>query len=171
MHSIKKRVGIHLQKRRKYRKLCLFYQINNYVTIDALSVYKFRYARNIYIYLYHSVKHNYFAGYFSYPSTLKILNDLPLSITDSSSLSSFKSKTTIQTKCAPSYCSCCLSKYYILLTKRRYSYSQLHCDLFTTGLIDSPNCLCCSPCENVYHYLISCPSYRPARNIMFHSSL
>ena len=67
-----------------------------------------------------------------FPSTLKLWNELPLNIRNSSSVSQFKANVRSPHLKPPNYLYVGERKYNILLTRLRHNCSSLNSDLFTS---------------------------------------
>ena len=159
-----------LEQRRKTRKLCLFYKIQNDLAPEYLkdvtpnnvgskSTYNLRNSDNI-ILPPARLRHSYDSFF---PSTIRLWNDIPDSVRHGPSLQSFKTYLKCKQPVAPSYFSFGVRKLNILHTKLRYWTSQLNYDLYRVNMRDSPDCQCGNVCENVHHFLLKCSLYNVQR--------
>ena len=82
------------------------------------------------------------------------------------SLSKFKSYIQRKSDTAPPHFSFGLRKLNIIHTKLRHRRSQLNYDLFRLNIITDPSCHCGNPCENAFHYLLECSSYKTNRDLL-----
>ena len=99
-----------------------------------------------------------------FPSTLKLWNELPLNIRNSSSVSQFKANVRSPHLKPPNYLYVGGRKYDILLTRLRLNCSSLNSDLFNVNIIQYSNCGCGALTENVNHFFFECPLYTQPRN-------
>ena len=51
----------------------------------------------------------------------------------------------------------------IIHCKLRLEISDLNCDLYKRHLTENTSCVCGSPLENAYHFLLVCPSFNQIR--------
>ena len=87
-----------------------------------------------------------------FPSTLKLWNELPLNIRNSSSVSQFKANVRSPHLKPSNYLYVGERKYNILLTRLRHNCSSLNSDLFNVNIIQFSNCSCGALTENVNHF-------------------
>ena len=99
-----------------------------------------------------------------FPSTLKLWNELPLNIRNSSSVSQFKANVRSPHLKPPNYLYVRERKYNILLTRLRHNCSSLNSDLFNVNIIQYSDCSCGAVTENVNHFFFECPLYTQPRN-------
>ena len=103
---------------------------------------------------------------FFFPSTLKLWNELPLNIRNSSSVYQFKANVRSPHLKPPNYLYVGERKYNILLTRLGHTCSSLNSDLFNVNIIQSSNCSCGALTENVSHFFFECPLYTQPRNLL-----
>ena len=162
-----------LEERRKRRKLCLFYKIQNNLApaylqditpdnVGTKSSYALRNVNNI-IVPSARLKHSYDSFL---PSTIRLWNDIPEAERNRPSLQSFKSYLQCEQPSAPPYYSFGIRKFNIIHTKLRYMASQLNYDLYRYNLKDSAVCFCGNACENVYHFIFDCNRYIKQREVL-----
>ena len=162
-----------LSERRRKRKLCLFYKIQNEMVPTYLSElvpsnvasktrYNLRNSENITVPI--TRLKIYYESFI--PSTIRMWNDIPVHVRNSSSVSTFKYAIKTEQNVAPQYFSYGARKANIILTKLRYMCSQLNYDLFRIGIKSDPSCECGNSCENSHHYLSDCKTFISQRRIM-----
>ena len=162
-----------LSERRKFRKLNLFYKIQNNMapqylidcmptTVGETMHYSLRNADN---YNIPRCRLQTFSKSF-FPSTLQLWNSLPASIRSLPTISRFKSAMREPLVHAPSFYAHGTRKLNILHTKLRYRCSPLNADLFRVNLKMDPSCLCGHPFEDAIHFFLECPLYQIDRNIL-----
>ena len=108
-----------------------------------------------------------------FPSATRLWNLLPLATRNSPSLSQFKSKLehqTVRPVKHPSLYYVGKRKLAVLHARLRMGRSQLNQHLFQIGVKDSPDCICGTGIEDVWHFFFSCPRYIVPRNKL-HSSI
>ena len=105
---------------------------------------------------------NQYADYFL-PSTIKLWNNLPLTLRKTECLSIFKKKLKNQNAKVPTY-------YYIgsrigqiLHARHRMNSSSLNEHLFLRNLVDSPNFLCAGGGGTTCHYILHCSRFADIR--------
>ena len=101
------------------------------------------------------------------PSTLKLWNELDLSIRSIPSTSQFKSSISNLPPRPLNYLSADERKFNIILTRLRHRSSNLKSDLFNINIIDNRNCSCGAEVENAEHYFFECPLYDVERDRLF----
>ena len=155
-----------LFNRRQYRKLNIFYKMHNKMCPDYLnnclpplvsdvSTYE---LRNSYNYVVPRCRLRASSNSFV-PSSVRLWNNLDISIRNSPTISTFKNR--IKTLCikAPEYYGEGPRKLNILHTRLRYQCSSLNADLKRINVINDSKCTCGSPYEDAYHFFIECPLY------------
>ena len=163
-----------LAKRREVSKLILMYKITNnmvpeylssiisneqnlnrrYITRQAPDLPQFRTRTELFV--------NSF-----FPSTIKLWNQLPLDVRNSTTLADFKNK--ISTNVPRSLKQTEL--YYVgnrfaavLHTRLRLGRSKLNAHLYDIGITQSPKCRCDQGIEDVWHFFFVCPYYAVPRD-------
>ena len=104
-----------------------------------------------------------------FPSTIRLWNQLPLDVRNSTSIYSFKSKIThypIRPIKYPELYNIGNRVLSIHHTRLRLDASQLNSHLFKIGVKDSPRCSCGSHREDPWHYFFSCPLYAAPRSTL-----
>jgi hypothetical protein len=162
-----------LSVRRMFHRLIIMYKIiNNYtphymksiITPTEQPVYNLRRHRELTVPFY---RKKYCFNSFL-PKTVREWNTLPAEIKSSDTLHTFKTKLKLHLYCPK-------NKLYrfdigvgsIHLCRMRMGLSALNFHRFTYNFIDNPKCLNCnSSCEDVYHYMLSCPRYAAERSIL-----
>ena len=162
-----------LADRRKNRKLTLMYRIVNadapaYLTdlmpnrVSDMSNYNLRNNQDF------NIPFTRLCSFetSSFPSTLKLWNDLDPQIRCSPSLLQFKRAITHKRKAT-----CFLIRgdrsTEIALTRIRHNCSILNADLYRVNIIASPNCICGPFIETAEHYFFECSLYALQRNSLF----
>ena len=165
-----------LAERRKRRKLILMYKIVNnnvpsYLTdllpsrVNENSTYNLRTGNNF------EIPFTRLCSYESsfFPSTLKLWNDLDISIRSLPSVLQFKSNIQNILDKVADYTSIGERKYNIILTRIRHRCSNLRADLFNVNIILNPECSCGFPFETAEHYFFECGLYTEQRNRLMQS--
>jgi hypothetical protein len=163
-----------LQTRRKYHKLCLFYKIHNRLTptylndllppmISQIHNYNTRQSDK-----YYSSRTRTTAMQTSYFNhSARSWDALPSAITESESLSIFKSrlKRNLFINIPNKLYSHFIDKEQIQLARLRMGLSALNYHRFTYNFIDSPKCTRCNTNsdETLIHFFLECPSYAASR--------
>lgn len=165
-----------LDERRKMKKLILLYRIINN---EAPSYLSDLLPNTVGVYTQYNLRNSSnfeipFARLCSYdnsffPSTLKLWNELPLHVRNSSSLVQFKNSVRKEVVKPPNYLYVGHRKYNILLTRLRHRCSSLNSDLYNVNIISFSNCNCGALTENAYHFFFECPLYASQREILFQS--
>ena len=168
-----------LEERRKRRKLQLFYKIQNnnapeYLCnlvppkIQSTTQYPLRNGQDIILpFCRLTLTSQSFI-----PSTIKLWNNLNISVRNVDSLSKFKVELKnydIRNENQSNL------KHYlygprklnIILTQFRCSASFLNCDLFRANIISDPTCKCGLDIEDMHHFFFDCPFYLNERAILF----
>lgn len=104
-----------------------------------------------------------------FPSTIRLWNQLPLDIRDSTSIHSFKSKITqypIRPIKHPELYNIGKRSLSIQHTRLRLDASQVNSHLLKIGVRDSPKSSCGSLREDSWHYFFSCPLYAAPRSTL-----
>lgn len=158
-----------LSDRRQNHKLILFHKIKNNRTpqylldlipnsVGSRHNHNTRQVNNM---LEINTRTNQYADYFL-PSTIKLWNNLPLTLRKTESLSIFKKKLKNQNAKVPTY-------YYIgsrigqiLHARLRMNSSSLSEHIFLRNLVDSPNYLC-RGVETTSHYILHCSIFADIR--------
>ena len=163
-----------LSERRRKRKLCLFYKINQDIASTFLKEllppsvghknrYNLRNSDN-YCLPFTRLRHSTLSFV---PSTIKLWNSLSTDIRESPSISAFRSKLTSNQNIAPHYFSYGIRKLNVIHTRLRYTTSTLNYDLYRINIKTDPVCQCGFPCENAVHYFLDCPLYIQQRKTLF----
>ena len=148
-----------LKCRRDTHKLCLFYKmvfhlVPNYLCFNSRTTYFLRNATHFSLL---PCKTNRYLNSFL-PSSIKLWNQTPESIRQSKSLEIFKSKLIQTVRPSPPNVHYIGRRYPLaLLTRMRLVFCALNRFLFARNIVDSPKCLCASPCENLANFFIHCP--------------
>ena len=97
-----------------------------------------------------------------FPATLRLWNDLNLSIRNSSTLVEFKAKlrNQDQTDKANDILSIGERKHSIILTRIRHNCSSLNADLNRLNIVPSSACTCGANFETAQHYFFECRNTR-----------
>ena len=103
------------------------------------------------------------------PSACKNWNNLPDNMKYSNSVEQFKEQIKNDLVLAPSYYSIGERKYQIFQCQMRVGNDNLNANLYSKGLVQSPECHCGDPEETTVHYLTECTQYDHERNILSHS--
>ena len=100
-----------------------------------------------------------------FPATLRLWNDVDLSIRNSSTLVEFKAKlrNQDQTDKANDILSTGERKHSIILTRIRHNCSSLNADLNRVNIVPSSACICCANFETAQHYFFECRNYTNQR--------
>ena len=164
-----------LYTRRKNKKLRLLYQIINGNAPDYLlelippiradvTRYQLRNSNQISIpnASLEIYKHSFI------PSTIRLWNELEVTVRQSSSISVFKKQISAR-NLPPIYFSKGKRLSNILHTKLRHNCSALNSDLYRVNIKDTPQCSCGAHDENSEHYFMFCPKYNAQRGILFNS--
>jgi hypothetical protein len=163
-----------LSERRTIRKLCLLYKIYKHITplylveklpplVGTKNNYNLRYSQNIsQPYSRTTLYQNSF-----FPSGIQLWNNLLPHVKQTNTFSMFRSQITPIAVKLPKYYEYGNRKLNIIHTKLRHSVSQLNYDLYKLGIIDDSSCSCGNPCENVYHFFITCNLYINIREQLF----
>ena len=110
-----------------------------------------------------------------FPSANNLWNNLKNDIRNSPSLNSFKlnvkKSMKINSTLNKQFASYGPRKLNILHCRLRNRASQLNYDLFRANLINSAECQCGHPCEDTYHFFITCPLYANQRTALFNELL
>ena len=107
-----------------------------------------------------------------FPSAIRLWNQLPLDVRNSTTLTEFKNKIKITIPRPVKD----IQLYYIgsrfpaiIHTRLRLGRSQLNAHLFKIGVLESPDCRCGHGIEDVWHYIFSCPRYTVHRDHLHNS--
>ena len=163
---------VKLSKRRHYHKLVMFYKLKHclvpqylqqfpIIPVSSLSSYHLRNPERIRPLRTHTNK--YKNSYI--PASIIAWNDLPVNLTDSHSVQTFKAnlKSYLFNPATPVYYSYGERLASIFHTKLRLGYSSLSFDLFQHGLNTSKRCECGHNQEDTNHYFFHCIRYAAAR--------
>lgn len=104
------------------------------------------------------------------PSTIKLWNNLNISVRNVDSLSKFKVELKnhdIRNENQSKHYLYGPRKLNIILTQFRCSASFLNCDLFRANIISDPTCKCGLDIEDMHHFFFDCPFYLNERAILF----
>ena len=107
-------------------------------SISSIPTYNLRNAENVQA--IESRTSKYFNSFL--PSVVREWNNLPLQISSSDSVNSFKSQLNRGASVVPKYYFSGNRKLQILHTRLRTNYSSLSNDLFLKNISESPLCLC-----------------------------
>jgi hypothetical protein len=88
------------------------------------------------------------------PSTVGIWNNLSPAIRNLRSISQFKLKIKGEPFRPPVYYGEGSRKFNILHKSLRHQFSSLKAYLIKIHTVDDPKCFCCSPIEDVIHYIL-----------------
>ena len=161
-----------LAERRKYKKLNLMYKIVNNESpsnlsdilpnrVDQAANYNLRNSENF------QVPFSRLCSFDSsfFPATLRLWNDLDLSIRNSSTLVEFKAKLRNQDQKdkANDILSIGERKHSIILTRIRHNCSSLNTDLNRVNIVPSSACSCGANFETAQHYFFECRNYTNQR--------
>ena len=161
-----------LAERRKYKKLNLMYTIVNnkspsYVSdllpnrVDQAANYNLRNSENF------QVPFSRLCSFDSsfFPATLRLWNNLDLSIRNSSTLVEFKAKLRNQDQKdkANDILSIGERKHSVILTRIRHNCSSLNADLNRVNIVPSSSCTCGANFETAQHYFFECRNYTNQR--------
>ena len=156
---------VKLSKRRHYHKLVMFYKLKHclvpqylqqfpIIPVSSLSSYHLCNPERIRPLRTHTNK--YKNSYI--PASIIAWNDLPVNLTDSHSVQTFKAnlKSYLFNPATPVYYSYGERLASIFHTKLRLGYSSLSFDLFQHGLNTSKRCECGHNQEDTNHYFFHC---------------
>ena len=101
-----------------------------------------------------------------FPATLRLWNDLDLSIRNSSTLVEFKAKLRNQDQKdkANDILSIGERKHSIILTRIRHNCSSLNADLNRVSIVPSSACTCGANFKTAQHYFFECRNYTNQRH-------
>ena len=166
-----------LQERRKRRKLQLFHNIQNnnappYLNnlippcIQSTTTYPLRNGEDIITpFCRLSITNNSYI-----PSTIRLWNNLDVSVRRLDSLAKFKSelkKLNTENTVVPKYFTFGPRKLNILLTQFRCSATFLNYDLYKVNIVLNPSCRCGAQREDSFHFFFECPLYSDLRKSLF----
>ena len=97
------------------------------------------------------------------PSTIRLWNNLPLLVRNSTSLNEFKKNISGQCIKPPEYFYFGDRRAQIYHARLRLEYSSLRSHLYHKNLVESSLCSC-GEFETTKHYLTECPNYHQLRN-------
>lgn len=103
------------------------------------------------------------------PSTVAAWNNLDVTITNSPTLTSFKTKIKEIVFKAPEYYTEGSRKLSILHTRIRHQCSSLNADLARVHITNDPKCRCGAAYEDAIHYFMECPLYQNERTTLINS--
>ena len=104
------------------------------------------------------------------PTTCRLWNELPIIITNSVSLTSFKTQYKKYYFCNPIYgCNVGDRRLNVLHARFRIGFTALNNDLYLRSLCDSPLCACMQDIETPQHYFLYCPLFTAARQTLFNT--
>ena len=158
-----------LTDRRRNHRLILFHKIVNNKTpqylrdllpnsVSSRHTHNTRQINNL---LQVNTRTRFYSEYF-FPFTVKLWNNLPLSIRQCESLTLFKKQIQSQNSKVPLYYYVGTRIGQILHARLRMNSSSLNSHLFLKNLVDSPNCIC-GGLETNSHFLLTCPRYANIR--------
>ncbi len=162
-----------LEKRRERQQMCMLYKIVNGQVPETLSQilpmqiqdrlnYNLRQGHNL---VGLRTRTNAFKNSFI-PATIKLWNNLDVSVRNSITLSDFKKKISgIKFKIKERYITG-PKKGQIMLNRIRMGHSGLHQHLKNNHIQDEEACECGYGCENPHHYLFDCTHHTGVRQIM-----
>ena len=159
-----------LEDRRNKQKLITFYKMSNSLSpiylsrlvppqVRENSEYLLRNSSNTST--IHANSNLYYNSFL--PSVIRLWNNLPLLVRNSTSLSDFKKNLRGQERKPPVYFYFGNRAAQIYHTRLRLECSSLNSHLFKKNLIDSPRCSC-GQIETVKHYLFDCTNYTQLRH-------
>ena len=106
------------------------------------------------------------------PSSVKLWNDLDLSVRNSPSLSVFKNTIDKQMYCSkvPPYFNFGKRRYSVYHARLRNRCSNLNSDLFCNSLLNTPSCGCGYEWEDAEHFFFSCHRFNIQRQKLFRAT-
>ena len=162
-----------LATRRTNHKIIQFFKIINHIYPSSLldlinqrrnDAYNLRNSRRFLIYVRRTETSN--RSFF--PSTARLWNTLPGSVTNAITVSSLKTQLNIRKPKPVLYYRLCSGKLGILVTRLRLGLSALNSHRHKYNFIDSPICpKCYNGPETPEHFFFTCNSYLLARNKLY----
>ena len=161
-----------METRRDIHKLCLFYKIINHFTPEYLHSLLPSYVKSRTNYPLRNANHisiprcktNRYQTCF-FPSTIKLWNDLPITLKSIQKFEKFKTELTSITRPKPAKWLFSGPRFsQILLTRMQLGFCSLNNYLFSRNLSVSSACTCGAPYEDLVHFFLHCPIHSYQRS-------